>query len=89
MSCKKCETKKSKITEIPGQVIELKNDVQTVIKKQTRGTAMKTLFKFIFKLIWKAILAAGATAGILFALNKFVPDVFDSIIGWFKDQRDD
>ncbi|MBQ4464022.1 MAG: hypothetical protein II915_06370 [Eubacterium sp.] len=50
---------------------------------------MKSLFKFIFKLIWKAILAAGATAGILFALNKFAPDVFDSIIGWFKDQRDD
>ena len=89
MSCKKCETNKCKVTEIPGQVIELKNDVQTVVKKQTKGAVMKTLFKFIFKLIWKAVLAVGATAGILFLLNKFVPETFDSIIGWFKDQRDD
>ena len=88
MSCKKCESKKIPITEIPGQVIELKEDVQNVINKQTKGAVMKTLFKLIFKLIWKAALAVGATAGILFVLNRFLPDKFDAIIDWFKEQRD-
>ena len=89
MSCKKCENTKIPITEIPGQVIGLKEDVQNVIKKQSKGAVMKTLFKLLSKLIWKATLAVGATAGILYVLNKFVPEKFDAIIGWFKEQRDD
>lgn len=50
---------------------------------------MKTLFKFIFKLVFKLILVAAVMVGAVIALNKFAPDVFDSLTEWLKENRDE
>ncbi len=50
---------------------------------------MKTLFKLLFKLIFKLGLLAVAMIGTVIALNKFAPDVFDSLTEWLKENRNE
>ena len=50
---------------------------------------MKALIKFLFKLIFKLVLLAGIIVGVVVALNKFAPDVFDSLTDWLKENRDE
>ena len=93
--CCKCrkkdrtEEKKMSFIEIPGQMIEAKNQIQKEVKKQVGGTAMKSLIKFLFKLIFRVALGLATTFGVLYALNKFAPDTLDSLVDWLKEQRDD
>lgn len=54
-----------------------------------KGKAMKALLKFIFKLVFKLVLIAAALIGSVIALNKFAPDVFDSLTDWLKENRND
>ena len=92
-SCKKKEeqpeSRIAAVKEIPARVKETKKAIKKEINKQTKGRAMKTLFKIIFKLIFKLALLAAAIVGTVIALNKFAPDVFDSLTDWLKDNRDD
>lgn len=90
--CRKCHQEEPgipKFTEIPGRMIETKNEVETKIKKKVRGKIMKTLFKFLFKLIWKLSILAAAMCAVVYLLNKFAPDTFDSLTDWIKEQRDE
>ena len=66
---------------------ELKKKVGKKIKKK-KGSIMKFLIKLIAKLIFKAAILAGFMAGVLFILNKFAPEVFDTAYNWFVDLRD-
>ena len=50
---------------------------------------MKTLLKLIFKLVFKLALLAAAIIGTVIALNKFAPDIFDSLTDWLKENRDE
>ncbi|MEE3467290.1 MAG: hypothetical protein VZQ83_02510 [Eubacterium sp.] len=50
---------------------------------------MGAFFKFIFKLVFKLVLLAAAMIGAVIALNKFAPDVFDSLTEWLKENRDE
>ena len=74
-----------RISEIPGRITETKK----IVIKHFLGVAMKTLFKLIFKLIWKLTLLAGAICGVAYLMNKFTPDIMDSMIDWLKERRDD
>ncbi len=84
------------ISEIPEFIEETKSNCKKEIKKSVnkklkkkKGRVMKFLIKLIAKLIFKAALLAAAIAGVLFVLNKFAPEVFDSAYEWFKSQREE
>ena len=83
------ESRLKKVMRTPARIKETKETVEKEIKKQARGKIMKTLFKLIFKLIFKLALVAAAIVGTVVALNKFAPDVFDSLTDWLKENRDD
>ncbi len=83
------ESKLKKVMGAPARIKKTKETVEKEIKKQARGKIMKTLFKLIFKLIFKLALVAAAIVGTVIALNKFAPDVFDSLTDWLKENRDE
>ena len=83
------ESKFKRVIGTPARIKETKEAIEKEIKKQAKGKAMKTLFKIIFKLIFKLALLAAAIVGTVVALNKFAPDVFDSLTDWLKDNRED
>lgn len=50
---------------------------------------MKMLLRLIFKLIFKLLLLSVAIIGTVIALNKFAPDIFDSLTEWLKENREE
>ena len=50
---------------------------------------MRMLLRLIFKLIFKLLLLAVAIIGTVIALNKFAPDIFDSLTEWLKENREE
>ena len=50
---------------------------------------MKMLLKLLFKLIFKLLFWGAVLIGSVIALNKFAPDVFDSLTEWLKENRED
>jgi hypothetical protein len=83
------DSKISKVMAVPGRIKETKEIIEKEINRQTKGRVMKALIKFLFKLIFKLILIAAALIGSVIALNKFAPDVFDSLTDWLKDNRNE
>lgn len=83
------DSKLQKVMSVPGRIKETKEIIEKEINRQTKGRVMKALIKFLFKLIFKLILIAAALIGSVIALNKFAPDVFDSLTDWLKDNRNE
>ena len=83
------ESRLKKVMSTPARIKETKESIEKEIKKQAKGKAMKTLLKLIFKLVFKLALVAAAIVGSVVALNKFAPDVFDSLTDWLKENRED
>lgn len=95
-TCSKCCKKNKKnrqngaaFTEIPGQMLETREQIQNVVKIKAGGSIIMRLIKFLFKMVFRLTFVVAAAAGILYLLNKFAPDVLDSFNDWLKEQRED